>query len=485
MPTERMKAFLDQVTGEVKWREAHSSIRAELGDHMAEHWADLQQEGWDENAAQEQAILAMGDAKSIGQSLNKLHKPQLCWAFLGLALVLTALGLVNIALTVNVYGNTGYFVVSALKGILLGLVMAAIIYRLDYTKLVKWSPVAYGAAWFMFILLVFFGVTVNGARVFLSSRFRISLAMLIVVLLIGSVVGIVYLMRRKGLVGLWIAGGLALLSLWPMLELQMSMALIAGIIYVMIFSLAIHWGYFGERKKRNLTIVYSAVLAMIAVVAIFILANPYRVSRIVAFLHPMENAQAAGWSAAQAILTLQRAQWIGPAQIQDLLRSGMETNILNEGTTNYMFAKIISDFGLLAGIAVTLLLGVFFVCGYRRIARVKNRYGCLLGYAALSVLCGQCVLHIMMNLALLPETNILLPFFSIGGTNGLVTWIMIGVVLAVWRRNNILTEQEVHEVSAAANQGDQLISWQDGRLVVDFNVMFNESDKCRHLPQKE
>ena len=84
--------FASDVLKEVKFKYDHTGIRRELLDHMEELYEDLQAEGMDADVAEIMAAEYMGDAKEIGQALNKEHNPLLgqlwliakafAWAFL-------------------------------------------------------------------------------------------------------------------------------------------------------------------------------------------------------------------------------------------------------------------------------------------------------------------------------------------------------------------------------------------------------------------
>ena len=97
--------------------------------------------------------------------------------------------------------------------------------------------------------------------------------------------------------------------------------------------------------------------------------------------------------------------------------------------------------------------------GYSRMARVKELYGRLLGTGALTLLTGQVVLHVLVNLGVYWPANVQLPFFSAGGTNMVMSWLLLGVVLSVWRRSSILSEVEpgarsAEGIDAAATEAE-------------------------------
>ena len=71
----------------------------------------------------------------------------------------------------------------------------------------------------------------------------------------------------------------------------------------------------------------------------------------------------------------------------------------------------------------------------------KNQLGMILGCGCGIVYLLQTVLCLGMNLGLLPSTAVILPFFSSGGTGIIVAYILLGLVLSVYRYKNILPEK--------------------------------------------
>ena len=94
MAWSEWERYLDQVTNCVVFRYDRADIREELLAHLEDHAQCLMEEGLSKEEAAKEALLAMGDAKEVGEALNKEHNPVLGWIYrisrwvLGLLIVL-------------------------------------------------------------------------------------------------------------------------------------------------------------------------------------------------------------------------------------------------------------------------------------------------------------------------------------------------------------------------------------------------------------
>lgn len=477
LASEKEEAFLEAVCQEIKWRAAWPGIREELADHVAEHVHELAEEGVPQEEAQAQALAAMGDAGAIGRSLNELHRPQLAKGLLALGVLLTAGGVVSILYAVA----HGHFnqTVSTLVGVALGLLTAAIVYFSDYSRWLKWSPALYGIGAAILIAVDMAGMEINGRQLWLgTSMLRVNGYMLAELFFAAAVAGCLVLFRDKGVGGLLGCGILAALSVGLIMRGDFTIAIIMAFGYVGLFTQAIRWGYFGDQRRRNYAIVYGAVGAVWLAIAAYILPASWRVNRIVGMLHPFDNVNSSGWASSRAILTLQHAQFIGPADMSGFGETGLSyASILLEPMSNYALMRMVNDFGLLAGLLVVIGLLALVVEGFSRVRLVRNHYGQLLGMASLIFLGGQSFVSIMINLGF-AGFDASLPFFTAGCSNMLASWLLLGILLAVWRRNTILVESRPASRKSVKQSESitHIIRWQEGCLIIDFGRWFGKNE---------
>lgn len=102
---KEIEEYLDEICSHVKYKRDRQAIREEIGAHINERIWDLKHDGLNEEEAVARAIESMGDADSIGISLNKVHNPIMGWIFyitnmaaklvIGLVIVLFTVSLIS------------------------------------------------------------------------------------------------------------------------------------------------------------------------------------------------------------------------------------------------------------------------------------------------------------------------------------------------------------------------------------------------------
>ena len=153
---------------------------------------------------------------------------------------------------------------------------------------------------------------------------------------------------------------------------------------------------------------------------------PYQRQRVVAFLEPTTDPQGAGYNSIQSMISVGGGKIFGRG-----LGKGVQTQLafLPEKHTDFVFASIAEELGFIG--SSFLLLGLFVVL-WRLIKIIENaRSPTARAYVAglFLTLFGQSVIHIGMNVGLLPIAGIPLPLVSAGGSALLAT--MMGLAIAV------------------------------------------------------
>jgi cell division protein FtsW len=172
------------------------------------------------------------------------------------------------------------------------------------------------------------------------------------------------------------------------------------------------------------------ILTWVAMVA------PYRLLRITAWLHPEDYETAAAWQAIQGKIAVAQGGWFGLG----LGASRQKWGALPNSQTDFIFAIIGEELGLVGTLVVLLLFGLLGYAGVRIAMRSTDPF---CRYAAAAVTCwivGQAVINIGVVIGLLPVTGIPLPLISFGGSSLVSTLFAIGMLAAFAR----------HEPGAAA-----------------------------------
>jgi len=104
---------------------------------------------------------------------------------------------------------------------------------------------------------------------------------------------------------------------------------------------------------------------------------------------------------------------------------------LPEAHTDFIFAVVAEELGLLGAAAAVALFTVFAARGLRIATRAPDGYARLLAVGVTAMVIGQTLINMSVVLGLLPTKGIPLPFISYGGSNVLVMLLAVGLLLNV------------------------------------------------------
>lgn len=190
--------------------------------------------------------------------------------------------------------------------------------------------------------------------------------------------------------------------------------------------------------------------AVIPAFGALVVTQPYRVKRIFEFVQGWSDPNAAPFQVQQSLVSLGSGGLSGSGLGQGWQKLGF----LPEANTDFVFAVIGEELGLLGTLTVLALWGLFLICGVR-LARQRNldRFAYLtsLGLICQSVL--QAALNIGVVTGSLPPKGISLPFLSAGGSNLIVSLVSVGVVLGL-TRSEPRTQRGTSGVSDHASELD-------------------------------
>ena len=172
-----------------------------------------------------------------------------------------------------------------------------------------------------------------------------------------------------------------------------------------------------------ITLAFLGILALIRFV-------PYRWERIISFLDPWAYQNDGGYQLTLSLMAIGRGDWFGVGLGEGLMKMGY----LPDAHTDFIFAVIVEEMGLLIAI---IIVAVLFFLSFRcfhiaKKALDRNLYfGYFLSYGV-AILIG---LHTFINVGvatgLLPTKGLTLPFVSYGGTNLLIMCALSALVLRV------------------------------------------------------
>ncbi|HOV61595.1 MAG TPA: FtsW/RodA/SpoVE family cell cycle protein [Candidatus Hydrogenedentes bacterium] len=153
----------------------------------------------------------------------------------------------------------------------------------------------------------------------------------------------------------------------------------------------------------------------------------HRMERLRAFLDPWQDRTGSGWQLIQALYSFSKGGLLGSG-----LGSGTQKlGDLPAADTDFIFATLAEEAGLIGTLAVLCVFFLFFLAAMRVCANSSDRFGMLLS-GGIGVSIGvQALFIILVNTGLLPTKGLPLPFVSYGGTSLIVTMAMAGVLVNV------------------------------------------------------
>jgi cell division protein FtsW len=165
-------------------------------------------------------------------------------------------------------------------------------------------------------------------------------------------------------------------------------------------------------------------------IALLALLSPYRLQRLIAFLDPWADPYDSGFQLTQSLIAIGRGEWFGVG----LGSSIQKLYYLPEAHTDFVFAVLAEEFGLLGVVAIVLAFLVLMLRSLR-LARIAADAGMPL-HACLAAGFGvwiglQAFLNIGVNMGLLPTKGLTLPLLSYGRSSMIVTLAWIGMLLRV------------------------------------------------------
>ena len=321
------------------------------------------------------------------------------------------------------YGDPAFFLKKQIIGCVLGLIAMCFFYFFDYTKLkkFKWVILAVAIVGLILVFIPGIGMENYGAKRwvhFLGISFQPSeLAKFALVLFCASYFSQNYkkVKMLKTLIPAVIVGGI--LCLLVILEPNMSVTMCLGLTLIVMLVV-------GGMKKRYLGFVGLA--GAIGVPAL-IIAEPYRMKRLVAFVDPWANPKGEGFQLIQSLYALGNGGLFGVG----LFNSRQKYLFLPFSESDFIFSIIGEELGLFGAIFVIAVFLTLIICISKIALNAKDRFGCLLATGIASVIAIQVAINIAVVTGSVPPTGLPLPFISAGSTSLVVFMSVIGVVLNV------------------------------------------------------
>ncbi len=221
----------------------------------------------------------------------------------------------------------------------------------------------------------------------------------------------------NGVVPIYVVTGifLAFAALQPDFGAAMTLACVA---FVLLFA-----------GGANLLHLGGTALAATPLVVVAVAHSAYRARRIFAFLNPWADPQGAGHQIIQSFLAFGSGGIFG----RGLGEGRQKLLFLPERHSDFIYAVIGEELGLIGALAVLALFAVILWRGIRIALAAKDRFSSLLALGITSLISIQGLVNMAVVTGLLPTKGIALPLVSYGGSSLVVTLGALGVLLHISR----------------------------------------------------
>ena len=180
------------------------------------------------------------------------------------------------------------------------------------------------------------------------------------------------------------------------------------------------------------------VLLLGGVIIIFgswsLVLHNYQKQRVISFLHPGQDALGSGYNVIQAMVAIGSGGLTGKGVGNG---SQSQLNFIPEKHTDFIFATISEESGLIGVALILLFFAIIFFRMKVTIESSRDRFGRLIVAGTLVTIFFQILINIGMNLGIMPVAGLSLPFLSYGGSFLLTIVVLMAITQNVWLRGRV------------------------------------------------
>ena len=349
---------------------------------------------------------------------------QLPWKLMLLITAIAAFGIIVLYSAAS--GSMTPWALNQLVRFILFSVMALVLSRLPVSLFAAGSMPAYGAVLIALILVELIGGVAGGSQRWINLGFMQLQPSEFMKPIIVLAVARFYARLPVGELRRWTAIWPALLLIglpWALVLVQPDLGtatmIAAGGVTVMVLA------------GLPLRLFIGAGLTGAAVIPIaFSFLHDYQQKRVLIFLDPESDPLGAGYHISQSKIAIGSGGLWGKGFLQ-----GTQSHLdyLPEGHTDFVFATMAEEWGLVGGMALIFAFLMLFRWGIRVSIRAQDRFSRLAAAGLTTTIFFYVAINLMMVMGLAPVVGIPLPFMSYGGSSMLTVMLCIGIIMAIDR----------------------------------------------------
>ncbi len=429
---EYIKVLLEQIRCKKAW----GMIEEEMRNHILDQAEANRSQGMGEKEALEEAVRDMGDPVEAGVALDRIHRPQMAWGMLALIGAISFLSIFAQWMVGKADASLGQgYGIRHAAGVIAGYLVMLGVYRIDYSYIGKYAK-RIGAVFCALLFLVVFGglgMEINGVRAWISlGGWNVS-AVFLMYLFIPIYGALVYQYRGTGWKGLGKCFAWMLPPAFIAWRMSKSQVLALVLLMSIMLSVAVSKGWFIACWKKFVAAYWMIAAVLPVCFFLFSLNTGYFASyqqERIKWILGMDSSfrDYAGEMAAEYI---RGSRFIGS--------SGREIVGWLPGIgSDYILVFLASYYGIIVALAAGLLILAVAAKAIRIAFRQKNQLGMMMGCGCGLVFEMMTLAGILRNFGLIPATRMFFPFISGSQTGVIVSYILAGIILSIYRYRNIL-----------------------------------------------
>lgn len=313
----------------------------------------------------------------------------------------------------------------------LGLILAVLISRVDYSRLRELKYGIYTVMTASIVAVLAFGSVSRGSRLsidfpFFSFQASELAKVLLVVALAGFLVD-----RARRLDERDTTARTMLLALLPAALVMIApdaggAAVLIVIPLALLFVAGTSWKHFAALG----TLVGVAIaLVLVAAPAVGVsVIEDYQKERLTAFLNPSQDPADAGYQQAQSQVAIGSGQKVGRGELATQTR----LDFLPEARTDFIYAVVGERWGFVGAGLVLSLYALLIWRGLRILTMAKNLFGALIAGGIVAMLLFQVFINVGMNVGIMPITGIALPLMTYGGSSVISNLLAVGLLQSIY-----------------------------------------------------
>ena len=387
--------------------------------------------------------------------LKKLHGDKGIWSFVALLAIFSFMPVFSASSTIELskegtqIGKTINYLAKHFAHVSIGFLIIYFVHKIPYHYFGKFISLVLPVVWFLLALTLYRGTEIQGANAsrwltvpFTSITFQTSA--------LASVTLMIYVARylskkRETAIGL----GSSLRELWLPVFVTVFLILPANLsTAALLFTMVLMLTFIGKYPLKFIgfvVVIGLSALVFFVVVAKYLpdaFPKKHRVdtwiSRVDNFFTDKPNEDDYQIKNAKIAIAQGGIYGLGPGK-------SVQKNLLPQSTSDFIFAIIIEEWGVLGGLGILLLYLLLLFRFVIAAHKAKNLFGKLLVVGLGFPIIFQALVNMCVAVELLPVTGQTLPLISSGGTSIWMTCLALGIIIGITKKDQEIAQEIADE----------------------------------------